>query len=91
MTRPYLLFACLLCFLTLHGQKTTRDLAYYLEEAKANSPLLRDYHNQREIGQMELHRLKAFYEHSRMEVTGDYLFVPIIDKEGGKASFRPNA
>ena len=31
------------------------------------------------------------YTHSRMELNGDYLFVPIISKDGGRAAFKWNA
>lgn len=56
-----------------------------------NSPLIRDYHNQIAIQQKELQRLKAFYTRSRVELNGDYLFVPIIVREDGKTSFKWNA
>ena len=75
-----------------HGQeKHERSLHYYIETAKENSPLIKDYANQTLIQQAELQRLKAMYMHSRMELNGDYLFVPIISKDGGHTAFKWNA
>ena len=62
-----------------------------MEAAKRNSPLLNDYRNQMQMEQDELQRLKAMYRHSRLEVNGDYLFVPIVSKDGGRTSFQWNA
>ena len=75
-----------------HGQeKHERSLHYYIETAKENSPLIKDYANQTLIQQAELQRLKAMYMHSRLELNGDYLFVPIISKDGGHTAFKWNA
>lgn len=75
-----------------YGQEVEKkSLHYYIETAKENSPLITDYRNQTEIEQAELERLKAMYTHSRLELNGDYLFVPIISKDGGRAAFKWNA
>lgn len=74
-----------------YGQKQTKSLCEYIETAKQNSPLLNDYRNQIHIEQAELQRLKALYRHSSLELNGDYLFVPIISKDGGRTSFKWNA
>lgn len=88
-----LLFSAVLSFLWLYacGQGQTRTLSAYIETAKQNSPLLNDYRNRIESERAELDRLKAMYRHSRLEVNGDYLFVPIISSDGGRTSFRWNA
>ena len=67
------------------------SLFYYIETAKQNSPLLNDYRNRMRIEQDELQRLKVMYRHSRLEVNGDYLFVLIVSKKGGRTSFQWNA
>lgn len=69
----------------------SHDLSYYAEAARNYSPLLHDYRNQLQIEQAELRRLKALYTRSRLELNGDYLFVPVLTKDGGKTSFRWNA
>ena len=91
MTRfifPFLL--SLLC-LYAYGQRRGRSLPDYLEAAKQYSPLLHDYRNQLQIEQAELRRLKALYTRLRLELNGDYLFVPVLTKDGGQTSFRWNA
>ena len=67
------------------------SLSCYIKAAKQYSPLLHDYRNQLQIEQAELRRLKALYTRSRLELNGDYLFVPVLTKDGGKTSFRWNA
>lgn len=67
-----------------YGQQTVKSISNYIETAKANSPLFKDYRNQLQIGQAELQQLKAMYTRSRLELNGDYLFVPILVREGGK-------
>lgn len=66
-------------------------LAEYIDAAKNNSPLLKDYQNQTAIQEAELERLKGMYLHSRLEVNGEYLFVPIVSRDGGKPQFEWNA
>ena len=80
----------ILCLCT-YGQKIGRSLPDYLEAAKQYSPLLHDYRNQLQIEQAELRRLKSLYTRSRLELNGDYLFVPVLTKDGGQTSFRWNA
>lgn len=79
------------CSLMLTGQEVTHDLLYYVEAAKTHSPLLQDYRNQIDIQRSEQQRLKAFYTRSKVELTGEFLFVPIISKDGGQTSFKWNA
>lgn len=79
------------CILTAGGQQMSHDLSYYAEAARNYSPLLHDYRNQLQIKQAELRRLKALYTRSRLELNGDYLFVPVLTKDGGTTSFRWNA
>lgn len=69
----------------------SHDLSYYAEAARNYSPLLHDYRHQLQIEQAELRRLKALYTRSRLELNGDYLFVPVLTKDGGQTSFRWNA
>ena len=92
MNRLLLLFSLSIVCLHSYGQEVEKkSLHYYIETAKENSPLITDYRNQTEIEQAELKRLKAMYTHSRLELNGDYLFVPIISKDGGRAAFKWNA
>lgn len=75
----------------LYGQETVRSLPYYIEAAHNNSPLIQDYRNRKEIQRQEQLRLKALYTRSKIELNGDYLFVPVVSKDKGKTSFEWNA
>lgn len=87
-----LLFSLSIVSLHSYGQEDgSKSLHYYIETAKENSPLITDYRNQTEIEQAELERLKAMYTHSRLELNSDYLFVPVISKDGGRTAFSWNA
>lgn len=50
----------------------------YLDSARRNSPLNKEYVGRKEAAASERQRLKAFYTHSKAEVNGDLLFVPIV-------------
>ena len=92
MNRLLLLFSLSIVSLHSYGQEDgSKSLHYYIERAKENSPLIADYRNRTEIEQAELERLKAMYTHSRLELNGDYLFVPIVSKDDGRAAFKWNA
>ena len=92
MNRLLLFFSLNIIGLHFYGQgKNDLSIHYYIEAAKANSPLIADFRNQSEIEQAELERLKAMYTHSRLELNGDYLFVPVVSKDGGHAEFKWNA
>lgn len=75
----------------LYGEDTVRSLPYYIEAAHNNSPLIQDYRNRKEIQRQEQLRLKALYTRSKIELNGDYLFVPVVSKDKGKTSFEWNA
>lgn len=62
----------------------------YLDSARRNSPLIKEYVGRKEAAASERQRLKAFYTHSKAEVNGDLLFVPIVSLDGGGASFKWN-
>lgn len=92
MFRLFLLFTFSMACICLQGQeKKERTLRYYIERAMENSPLIKDCKNLASMHDAELQRLRAMYTHSRLEVNGDYLFVPIISKDGSKTTFECNA
>ena len=76
----------IICLYSYGQDNCYRSLHYYIGTAKEHSPLITDYRNQTKIEQAELERLKAMYTHSRLELNGDYLFVPVISKDGGPLS-----
>lgn len=91
MTRFVTLILGILCFWPVCGQGTGGTLEDYLDAARRNSPLIKEYAGQKEIAAFERQRLKAFYTRSKAEVNGDLLFVPIVSMDGGKAAFKWNA
>ena len=78
----------LMCSTHLIAQK---DLSFYIEQAKANSPLIQDSRNQSEAARLEIDRLKAFYTKAQLSLTGAYLFAPIISHDNGKSELVLNS
>jgi outer membrane protein TolC len=67
-----------MCSKTLVAQ---HDLSYFVQAAKANSPLVRDNKNQSRANLFEAERLKAQYTKLQVSVTANYLFSPIINHD----------
>lgn len=89
--RLFISFVLCCCLSSVYGQEQTRSLNDYIAAAKSNSPLLQDYRNRQAIQGYERQRLKAFYTHSKVELNGSYLFVPVVSREGGKTTFLADA
>lgn len=70
---------------------SVRDINYYLNEAYTQSPFIQEQTNLQQIEELELEKLRALYTRSRLEATGDYLFVPIVSRENGTTTFEWNA
>jgi len=60
-----------------------KNLQYFIEQAKANSPLIADNKNQIAATQIEIDRLKAFYTKAQITLTGNYQFSPILSRDNG--------
>lgn len=84
-------FSLLLSFALGLSSASGQTLNDYIEAAAAHSPLIGDYLNRREAESYELERLRALYTHSRLEATGDLLFVPIVTHDNGQTAFEWNA
>ncbi len=67
-----------------------QDLAFYIEQAKINSPLIQDNKNQSEAARLEVERLKAFYTKAQVSLTGSYLFAPVITRDNGQSKLELN-
>ncbi len=91
MTKATILLLCGTMVLQAAAQPPSKALEQYIEAAQTTSPLIRGYRDRAAIQQSELARLKALYTHSRIEVSGDYLFVPIVCTDGGRTTFEWNA
>ncbi len=66
-------------------------LEYFLAQAQHNSPLIVMNRNQKAIDAEEMQRLKAAYTHSRLELAGDLLFVPIVSTDNGQTRLKFDA
>ncbi len=83
-----LLPAILLVFsYNLKAQKTLLD---YIDQAKNNSPLIKDNKNQSEVAQLEVDRFKAFYTKAQLSLSGAYQFSPVISRDNGKSELLLN-
>lgn len=69
---------------------SAQDLAFYIEQAKINSPLIQDNKNQSEAAHLEAERLKALYTKAQISLTGSYLFAPVISRENGNSKLELN-
>jgi outer membrane protein TolC len=81
------------CFLILILSSTllhAQDLDFYVDQAKANSPLIQDNRNQSEAARLESERLKSFYTKSQITLTGSYLFAPVISRDNGQSKLDLN-
>ncbi|MCD8317423.1 MAG: hypothetical protein LUC45_00535 [Paraprevotella sp.] len=86
-----LLSICLMGYALQDTPDTVRSLPYYIEAAQEHSPLIHDLGRQAELQQDELQRLRAAYTRSKVELNGDFLFVPILSRDNGHTSFQWNA
>lgn len=91
--KRYLVFCGLWIVLLVSSMAQTgkRSLEYYISRAVLNSPLQMDEHNQSSILENEKQYLMNVYTHAQMLLTGNYLFVPIVEKDNGTTVFKWNA
>jgi hypothetical protein len=77
----------LFCFLHIYVNAQT-DLGYYINQAKENSPLIKDNKNQSEASKAELDRLKALYTKPQITFNAGVAVSPIINRDNGKTEFQ---
>ena len=68
-----------------------QDLSFYIDQAKANSPLIQDNKNLSEAAHLEAERLKAFYTKSQLTLTGAYMLAPIVSHDNNKSELVLNS
>jgi outer membrane protein TolC len=68
-----------------------RDLAYYLTQARQNSPLSADVKNQSRAVQLETERLRAYYTKATGSLVGNYTAVPVLARDNGRTMLRYSA
>ena len=89
-------YSAILCLFLMGGtsigaQTPKKSIDFYIENANRNSPLQLDEQNQSNILNSEKQYLKNVYMHAQTLLTGNYLFVPIVEKTNGATSFKWNA
>lgn len=77
----------LFCFLHFNVNAQT-DLSFYINQAKENSPLIKDNKNQSEASKADLERLKAFYTKPQITFNAGASVAPIINRDNGKNEFQ---
>lgn len=65
------------------GPVAQRGLAYYVDNARQTSPLIRDTQNQLQGNALEARRLQAFYTKPLVQLTGTVQFAPIFSTDNG--------
>jgi outer membrane protein TolC len=77
----------LFCFLHIDVNAQT-DLSFYINQAKENSPLIKDNKNQNESSKAELERLKALYTKPQITFNAGVAVAPIINRDNGTTKFQ---
>ena len=91
MRRFFIIFVLFTICVMSEAQTAKHSLVFYVEKAFQGSPLLSDESNQTEILNSEKRYLHNVYTHAQTLLTGNYLFVPIIERTSGTTSFKWNA
>lgn len=68
----------LLLFSTWILNAQSRDLSYYLEQAKANSPLIHQSINEKKMVALDLKQVQAVLSKPEINLEGNVLFAPIV-------------
>lgn len=77
--------------LTVQYAFSQTNLAFYINAATQNSPLIADVKNQNKANQFEVDRLKAFYTKPQVAITANYLFAPIVSTDDNKTKLQLNS
>lgn len=76
--------------LLLHGiiNAQTRDLNYFIEQAKANSPLINKNKSQNKLADLDLKQIKSALSKPEVNLEGSVLLAPIISHDNNVTRFR---
>ncbi|MFB6318995.1 TolC family protein [Saccharicrinis sp. FJH54] len=81
-----LIISVLLTFSKLDSQ--TRTLSYYMDKAKANSPLIHETRNLNKILDLNMDQIEAVLKKPEVDASVNVLFAPIINHDGLKNRFQ---
>ena len=77
----------ILFFISLASAQT-RDLDYYFEQAKSNSPLINKTQNSKKLIQLDMQIVKTILSKPTVNVEGNILFAPIISHDNNTSKFQ---
>ena len=80
--RIFIIHICLL-FLSVFANAQNRDLNYYLEQAKNNSPLINKAENANKIIQLDMEKVRSILSKPLVTLEANVLFSPIISHDNG--------
>ena len=86
MKRP-ILYLLLLSFSSASFTQT-RDLNFYLNQAKSNSPLIHKSTNENEIVSLDLKQVKSILSKPEISIEGNMLFAPIVSHDNNSNHFK---
>ncbi len=78
----------LFLFLQVNVFAQTKDLNYFIEQAKTNSPLIFEHQTQNKVLAAEAKRLKAFYTQPEISLDAGILFAPIVSNNNNITKFQ---
>lgn len=85
MRKTILIFLLFLSSSALFAQK--RSLDFYLEQAKANSPLLNKNRNDAKIVDLDLQQMERILNKPEISLDASVLFAPIVSRDNNKTRF----
>lgn len=77
----------LMLFLTGMMNAQERDLSYYLEKAKVNSPLIQKNQNENKIVVLDLKQVKSILSKPEINLEASVLFAPIVSHDNNSTRF----
>ena len=78
----------ILLFLISYANAQTRDLNYYFEQAKSNSPLINKTQNSNKLIQLDMQIVKNILSKPTVNIEGNILFAPIISHDNNSNQFQ---
>jgi len=75
-------------FLAPFANAQSRDLDYYLEQAKSNSPLINKANNNNKLIQLDMQKVKSILNKPSVNIEANLLFSPIISHDNNSNQFQ---
>jgi len=84
----YILIQFSFLFLIMFANAQTRNLNYYLEQAKTNSSLIHKANSDNELIQLDMGKVKSILSKPMVNVEANVLFAPIISHDKSTSQFQ---